>query len=168
MKLWHEDCRITVQDYGLFHERGYPMTVSLTPAEQPNIQTQLLELLTDIVIFVDRATEEQQKRILSALEDLRDRERRRNPRKACSVRVTVTTPDLFSSDTVRDISTGGAFVETPVSLSPGEEITLWFSLPDRKEPVLVTGQVVWTPRKGIGVKFVSPLGKDLEEMIESL
>jgi Tfp pilus assembly protein PilZ len=144
------------------------MTASFTPKKENDVQTKLLELLTDILIFVDRATEDQQKRILGALENLRDRERRRHTRKACAMRVTVTTPDLFSSDTVRDISTGGAFVETPVYLAPGDEITLWFSLPDRKEPSMVTGEVVWTPRRGIGVRFVSPLSKELEEMIESL
>lgn len=84
------------------------------------------------------------------------------------MRVTVTTPDLFSTDTIRDISTGGAFVETPVALSAGDQITLWFSLPNREEPIMLTGEVVWSPRKGVGVKFISSLDKDLEKMIQSL
>ena len=144
------------------------MTSSVTGSGPSDLQARLIELLTDIFVFVDTASEEQQRRILSALEDLRERERREHPRKPCSMRVTVTTPDLFSTDTIRDISTGGAFVETPVALSAGDQITLWFSLPNREEPIMLTGEVVWSPRKGVGVKFISSLDKDLEKMIESL
>jgi Tfp pilus assembly protein PilZ len=136
--------------------------------DQASVQTRLKELIMDISLLVDTASEDQQRRILTALEELRESERRKHARKPCSMRVTVTTPDLFSTDTIRDISTGGAFVETPVSLSPGDQITLWFSLPDRQEAIMITGEVVWSPRKGVGVKFISPLGKDLEQMIESL
>jgi Tfp pilus assembly protein PilZ len=144
------------------------MTTSARGSDPSAVQARVIELLTDIFLFVDTASEQQQRRILTALEDLRERERREHPRKACSMRVTVTTPDLFSTDTIRDISAGGAFVETPVALSAGDQITLWFSLPERREPIMITGEVVWSPRKGVGVKFVSCLDKALIKMIEAL
>jgi len=137
-------------------------------SDESSITVQVEKLLKDISMYIDDASEQQKRRVLAALQDLREAERREHSRKPCSLPVTYTTQDMLSSDTIRDISAGGAFIETSEPLSVGHQITLWFSLPDREEPVLITGEVVWTPRKGIGVKFTSPLTEDLEEMIEAL
>ena len=137
-------------------------------SDESRLTVQVKKLLKDISLFIDDATEQQKRRVLAALEDLRERERRKHPRKRCSLPVTYTTQDMLSSDTIHDISAGGAFIETSKPLSVGHQITLWIPLPDREEPVLITGEVVWTPRKGIGVKFTSPLTKDLKKMIEAL
>lgn len=137
-------------------------------SDESSITVEVKKLLKDISMYIDDASEQQKRRVLAALQDLREAERREHPRKPCSLPVTYTTQDMLSSDTIRDISSGGAFIETSEPLSVGHQITLWFSLPDREEPVLITGEVVWTPRKGIGVKFTSPLTEDLKEMIEGI
>ena len=144
------------------------MTALVTQSHNSSVKARLNEVLNDISLFVETASEEQQRRVLTALEDLQESERREYPRKPCSMHVTYTTQDLLASDTIRNISIGGAFIETSAPLSVGDQITVWFSLPARQEPILITGEIAWTPSRGIGVKFISPLSEDLEEMIEAL
>ena len=144
------------------------MPNSTEESDRLNVKARLKELLQEMSTLVDHATEEQQFRLLRSLEDLRARERRGHPRKPCAVRVTFATQDLLLRDTARNISSGGVFIETSAPLSVGQKITLWFSTPLGEELIKMKGEIVWTPQKGIGVKFTSPLGRDLEQIIEAL
>jgi Tfp pilus assembly protein PilZ len=60
------------------------------------------------------------------------------------------------------------FIETDETFSVGEQMKLVFWPPNRKEPIKTEGQVAWSPPKGVGVKFPTQPGKDLEKMIEAL
>ncbi len=63
----------------------------------------------------------------------------------------------------RNISAGGLFIDAPVPLDEGTEITLHFRLPGGKN-IDVAGKVVWTtkmagvpvPYPGMGVSFLEP------------
>ena len=62
--------------------------------------------------------------------------------------------------TIRNLSRGGAFIETPTPLPGRREIGLEFQLPETRRSVRTTAQVVWTRptrggRAGQGMRFLS-------------
>lgn len=60
--------------------------------------------------------------------------------------------DCVYRDFIRDISVGGAFIESP-KLPTGPEITMVFSFLGDNNPIKTTGRVAWIGEQGIGVKF---------------
>jgi len=99
-------------------------------------------------------------------------DRRKHPRKPCSIAVDCSTwGDHALKGLVKDISLGGAFIlsiETDRVLAVGQQITVNFAtLPNEQEPIELPAEVVWAVSEGIGVKFTTS-DSDLEEIIESL
>jgi len=80
-------------------------------------------------------------------------EKRRHPRKPCSIVVDYASRDRAFRDYIRDISSGGVFIETSKEFSIGDEIMMTFSISSKQKPFKFTGQVVRITKKGIGVKF---------------
>ncbi|MDY6990275.1 MAG: PilZ domain-containing protein [Thermodesulfobacteriota bacterium] len=136
-------------------------------SDQANVKAQLNELLKDMQVLIESASEDQQRRLLSSLKDLEAAERRRHPRKSCSIPVSVGTWRVFR-EFAKNISGGGMFIGTSASFSPGEHVTLTFSPPNQKKPLRITGRVVRRTAKGIGVEFTSPPNAELQKVIESL
>jgi hypothetical protein len=124
-------------------------------------------MLEDVSSYIDNLSGEQKQKALTELEELLAKDRREHPRIPCSIPVTCETEDRVFEDFVKDISAGGAFVETSAAFSAGESISLIFSSPNLDEPIKVNGQIVWKARDGIGVKF-STISRELEAIILSL
>ncbi|MDY6951315.1 MAG: PilZ domain-containing protein [Thermodesulfobacteriota bacterium] len=143
------------------------MKESTPQAEKASVQARLTHLLKEISSYVDHASEEERQRILISLEELWERNRRQHPRKPCSIPVTCATEDRVIQDFVKNISAGGAFIETTVAFSPGEHITLMFSSAEQEEPIKISGRIVWRVPEGIGVKFTTE-STELEAVILSL
>jgi hypothetical protein len=67
--------------------------------------------------------------------------------------------DNFSADTyMRDVSAAGAKLVVGQPLSLEDKINLWVRVPDGKEPLRLTGQVIWTKESGrnawdAGIRF---------------
>jgi Tfp pilus assembly protein PilZ len=134
---------------------------------------QLNKYAKDISLFAHNATEEQKEVLLRFLNDAqfvevlqswRHTDRRKAPRKPCSLTVHYAIEDQVMTQIIKNISTGGAFIETFAPLSVGQEITMtiW------EEPIETTGKIVWTGPRGVGVEFTSPPSEALKKMIESL
>ena len=96
------------------------------------------ELMKDIAIFIDNASEEQQRVLLSLLENRRllgllqslpQKDRRKDPRKSCCIAVDCSAWGDAFKVFVKDISLGGMFIlciETDKVLSVGQQITVNF------------------------------------------
>ena len=152
------------------------MTDSVKQSDEPQAGAQLKEFLKDISAYIDNASEDQKRellslfqdtRLLSLLDESRQGGQREHSRKPCSTQVTFATEDRVFKNLVTNISSGGVFIETPEALSVGEEIALIFSSSGNQGPVKITGKVVWRVSKGIGVKFATA-NSDLEAIIASL
>jgi len=141
------------------------MTDFVHQADESSVTARLKELLRDISPFIDNASEDQKQRLLSVLEESLPIDRRRDTRKPCSIAVTCATYRVFT-DFIKNISPGGAFIETSAPCLPGEHLTMMFSLPDQEEPVKITGKIVWRAPEGVGVKFTTA-SKDFSGKIES-
>ncbi|MDY6954351.1 MAG: PilZ domain-containing protein [Thermodesulfobacteriota bacterium] len=143
------------------------MTNANQESDQPNVKAQLNELLKGMQMLIESASEDQQRRLLSSLQELEAAERRKHRRKSCSIPVSVGTWRVFR-EFAKNISRGGMFIGTSASFSPGEHVTLTFSPPNQEKTLRVTGRVVRRTAKGIGVEFTSPPSAELREVIESL
>ena len=118
----------------------------------------------DISRYIDEASEAQKENLSRLLEDLRESDRRRHPRKPSFIPVAVNDGH---AGIVKNISVSGAFIRIFLPLSIGQHITLGFPFPSRERPIKITGEVVWTSAEGVGVQFASS-NQDLEEEIKSL
>ena len=152
------------------------MTDSAQQPDSSSVTAQLKELVKDISKFIEHASEDQQEtllellgdwRILSLLETSKLADQRQYSRKPCSMAVNCATQDRVFKDFIRNISTGGAFIETRAPLSVGQEVTVTFLSPNDKEPIKVSGEIVRCDSQGIALKFKTP-GEHLEAMILSL
>lgn len=111
--------------------------------------------------------EEKQAVLLKYAEDLLTVERRAYIRKSCSITVSYATYDRYYTDTIKNISQKGIFIETQRPLFVGEEIAMSFSMEGFEKPIKIKGEIVQVNRSGIGVEFkdVSPY---IEEMLATL
>lgn len=82
----------------------------------------------------------------------KDEEKRVHPRVPCSVLVDYAMHDQTYRDVIRNISVGGAFIES-CEIPLGPELTMVFSLHDDEASIKLRGEVAWVGQRGIGVKF---------------
>jgi Tfp pilus assembly protein PilZ len=54
---------------------------------------------------------------------------------------------------IQNISASGAFIETALPFSTDKELSMTFILPGHEDSVQITGKIVRTDSKGIGVQF---------------
>ena len=142
------------------------MTDSNQQDDESSIKDSLKELLEDISIYIDQASDKEHHRLLSSLQELLQSDRRQHPRKPCSIPVTLASWRVFT-ELIKNISAGGVFVETSEPFSTGEAVSLMFSIPNHEEQVKITGRIAWRTPGGVGVEFTGG-SKDLKETIASL
>ncbi|MDY6988277.1 MAG: PilZ domain-containing protein [Thermodesulfobacteriota bacterium] len=143
------------------------MADSAVPPDGLSPKAELKKLLEDILISMDDAPEHQHKSLINTLRKWQNAERRRHPRKNCSIPVRVGMWQVFT-ERIRNISMGGVFIKTSAPVSHGEHVTLIFSLPNKAGPVKINGHVVWKAAEGVGVEFKEPLGEELKQVIGTL
>jgi CheY-like chemotaxis protein len=78
---------------------------------------------------------------------------RMHDRFECLVAVDYDISDWTYQCFLRDISTGGAYIETEQSIKVGQKIILTFSSPKLSRSCAINGQVVRRDKKAIGVQF---------------
>jgi Tfp pilus assembly protein PilZ len=71
--------------------------------------------------------------------------------------------------TVRNISTGGVFIETPHPLDRGESIRMTLDAVDVGRVIDVDGKVVrCEPEKGMGVEFIDQENREVKKLISTM
>jgi chromosome partitioning protein len=83
----------------------------------------------------------------------RTKEDRLHPRRMPFVFVDFVVEGRAYRGFIRDISEGGAFIESEESFSVGQEITMTFLASQDRIPIKVTGEIVRLDPRGVGVKF---------------
>ncbi len=145
------------------------MTDFSQQSDEAMLTVQLRDLLNDISIQINEASDYKRERLLNFLKDWQACDRRRHPRKPSSIRVNYAcaTHDRTYTDCIKNVSVHGVFIHTSVPLSVGELVWVSFPFPDHEGPFRLTGETVWTSPLGVGVKFGS-LSMRLREMVRSL
>ena len=81
-------------------------------------------------------------------------DRRVHPRKTCFfAEVDYAACDEVYTDSIRNISSGGVYIETDKDLPVGEDVTMLFSDLSRIDLIRVSGGIIRTMPSGIVVKF---------------
>ena len=111
--------------------------------------------------------EEKQTALLKYAEELLTIERRAFIRKSCSLPVTFATYDRVYTNTIKNISQKGVFIETQRPLFVAEELMLTFSIAGFEKPLKIKGEIVQVNRNGIGVEF-KDMSPYVEEMLATL
>lgn len=136
------------------------------------ILKQLLKdkLSTHIFKLVIDLPDEQQAALLEQLEKsafkTNSKDRRRYSRKGCLIPVDYCVQGRQFKGYILDINLHGAFIETNDYFFSGQEIIMTYSVSYYQKPIRVTGEIVWSSRNGIGVKF-SQLSPHQVEAIKS-
>jgi uncharacterized protein (TIGR02266 family) len=124
----------------------------------------VFDRLFDLIM---RMSEEEQRNLLTQLEERVIHGKRQHYRKPFFMVVDYTTEDRAHKDFIQNISVGGVFIETRMPFSVGQAVALTFPLPNYQKYIRITGEVVRTTAEGIGVTF-KMADKRQEGMLTSL
>lgn len=84
-----------------------------------------------------------------------DADKRNHERKDCLLVTDYVVKDQLHKNFVKDISQGGAFIETRKKFDVGDKIVQSFSMFDEQILFKFTGEIVRIDKEGIGVKFTN-------------
>jgi Tfp pilus assembly protein PilZ len=94
-------------------------------------------------------------------------ERRKHSRKTCFfAEVDYATQNEVYTDSIKNISTGGVFIETEQSLIVGDDVTMLFSDLTHIDLIKVVGDIIRKTPDGVAVKFVIPDETRLQNMVK--
>jgi Tfp pilus assembly protein PilZ len=136
------------------------MNASNQSSKELGVDTRLIEL---IVMMSD----EEKQSLVEELEERLHIKKRKQGRKPYFSTVCYTARDGAHVDFIQNISAGGVFIGTSLPPSVGEEVTLAFPLPISQEHIMLDGEIVWTTKQGMGVKF-NLINNEDEERIKGL
>ncbi|OEU67593.1 MAG: hypothetical protein BBJ57_11130 [Desulfobacterales bacterium PC51MH44] len=101
-------------------------------------------------------TETEYRKLLKVLEKWQQSkpvDKRKHFRKLTSIYAICETTHCYFRDFIKNISTGGLFIETGIPLSINQELFITFSPSDSGDPIKIAGEIVRRDPKGIGVKL---------------
>ena len=103
-------------------------------------------------LFKNLSIEEQ--RILARmLNDWEKRDQRLHPRIPCSIVTEYRTSNRSYKDTIKNISLGGAFIESTNPLPVHSQINQRFFFPNFEIPIRSESKIIWVASYGFGVEF---------------
>ena len=113
------------------------------------VRTFIFEIITDM-------SDTELRQLLKDLEkwEKSKNKKRKYPRRSTLIDITYASDQRgFFEDVIRNISTGGLYIETTLLSELGQKLTMTFSHPDSGDPIKVLGKVIRVDSEGIGVKF---------------
>lgn len=124
-----------------------------------NNKMNLSEVKHRISKIISLMSETEMQKLLLGLEkwqQARRASKRAYPRKDTSIYAFLEADDLSFSDFIKNISSGGLYIETEASLSVNKEIFIRFLHPDTGTLTRVTGKIIRIDSKGLGIQFDEP------------
>jgi len=95
-------------------------------------------------------------------------DRRRAVRGTASLQVSLLSPDPLSGTAVTStVSSGGLSLRSSTPVPIGSTLEMSISIPERKVPLFVQGEVVWSREGEVGVAFAE-LPDPEREMLEAV
>jgi len=125
------------------------MTDDETTLTLKEVEARLSGLISDM-------SETEKRELLERLEKWEQaklKDARQHLRRQTSIYAVFSGQDCYFRDYIKDISSGGLFIETDTALFMNQELVITFFLPDVQAPLKIKGKVVRTDAKGFGIKF---------------
>lgn len=88
------------------------------------------------------------------------RESRLHARRPCSVPAVIRSDGQSTQGVIQNASYGGVFISCAETLSRGQRVFLTIPLRKRQKLVTRSGEIVWSSRNGVGIKFETEPGDD--------
>lgn len=85
---------------------------------------------------------------------------RRHPRTTCTVPALLRNESGKAQGVIHNVSHGGVFVRCDGAFSAGQRLQLTIPLRKRQKIVTRVGEVVWSDRNGLGIRFDSEAAPD--------
>ena len=122
------------------------MASSINRFDKRSATQRLSELINNLTI--------DEVRILTRLlNNWEKRDQRRHPRTPCSIITQYMVGDQAHKDIIRNISLGGAFIESGHLFPTNLEISQSFFFPNFEIPIRSKSKIIWTGSNGFGVQF---------------
>jgi len=124
-----------------------------------NNKISLSEVQNRISKIMSTMSDIEMRKLLMGLEKWQQARRiskREHPRKDTSIYAFLEADDLSFKDFIKNVSSGGLYIETEAPLSINKEIFIRFLDPDTGTLTRVTGKIVRVDSKGLGVEFDEP------------
>jgi len=124
-----------------------------------NKKTGINGIRSQISKIISSMSEIELQKLLKGLEKWHQSSRiskREYPRKGASIFAFLEADDLSFNDFIKNVSSGGLYIETEAPLSVNKELFIRFLHPDTGTLTRVTGKIVRVDSKGLGVQFDEP------------
>ncbi len=106
--------------------------------------------MTDLV---GQLSIEEQRILFRLLKNWEKRDQRLHPRIPCTLVTEYRVLNQSYKDTIKNISLGGAFIESANDLPVDLEINQRFFFPNFEIPIRSESKIIWTAPIGFGVQF---------------
>jgi hypothetical protein len=103
--------------------------------------------------LVNHLSIEEQRILARLLNNWEKRDQRLNPRIPCTIVTEYRALSRSCKDTIKNISLGGAFIESTNDLPVNLEINQRFFFPNFEIPIRSNSKIIWTAPIGFGVQF---------------
>jgi hypothetical protein len=103
--------------------------------------------------FLDNLSIDDQRVLSRLLNTWEKRDQRRQPRMPCSIITEYFINDQAHKGVMRNISLGGALIESRHELAVNQQIAQSFFFPNFEIPIRSNSKIVWVESGGFGVQF---------------
>ena len=136
-------------------------------AEAAERQKEKKQKIARLVDLIKKMDESQLMSLLEYAEELQGKKKRVHDRISCMITADCLCQGRASNNYVKDISFGGVFIETTQPFELGQEITMTLSFSHHVKPFKLTGEIVRTDPRGVGVEFKA-LTQVQQEMLQGM
>ncbi len=128
-----------------------------------------LSITDQLISAIKELSEDRKRHLLGVIQksDWNTKNKREHIRKKL-------VPDSYSHQVsekeliIKNLSIGGAFIETEKNLPPNHKISLDLSFSDKKKTLIIDGEVIRTTPDGVGIKFLINDEKVLDQLKKAL
>ena len=106
----------------------------------------------DLLKAISRLSANKQHKLLKIATAWLSDERKHN-RRPCYLEVSYSDYHRLGHGMIQNISTDGAFIQSPAPFPPGQPLVMTFEFPQTAKPLKVSGKIAWTDEYGMGVNF---------------
>jgi hypothetical protein len=103
--------------------------------------------------ILEKLSIEEQRTLARLLNNWKERDQRRHSRIGCSIITEYRFLNRSYRDTIKNISLGGAFIESANRFPVDQEIRQHFFFPNFEIPIRSKSKIMWTSGAGFGVQF---------------